>query len=404
MKKTSLILLVAIILIASMTLMSCDMLSNLICKCNTTTTTVGNGSPNGNPTTTTGDRWPNNNPTTTIPTTTNPNDGPNGDVVSGDYTLGMGITFDEITNAQMNMTVAAVVLDAQGKILACRIDVVHNKYTINYDNEEIEFKNWETKMELGDRFGMGGMPWAMDNDGDGRVLEWYQQALAFEQYVVGKTVDEIAAMTTTSVNNRLISTDADLLSAGCTIQITEFLEAVIKACNDEQAFHFEKVDEFVLGLGVNSENDGSNFDDNGAVVKVMVEFAASVVVDGKIVASLNDAAQPQARFDWDGKGIGLSVGKGDGILKTKRELKEDYLMSKYFVDNNGDGVSLEWYLQSAAFSAHVVGMTGAEVTKMSTQLVNSHYISNDADLLNAGCTIQITGMKAVVAESAVNAR
>ena len=137
---------------------------------------------------------------------------------------------------------------------------------------------------------------------------------------------------------------------------------------------------------------------------MLVEFAASVVVDGKIVASLNDAAQPQALIDYDGNVTNVSVGKGANILKTKRELKEDYLMSKFIIDNNGDGVSLEWYLQSAAFSAHVVGMTGAEVAAMTVKMVNSHYISADEELLSAGCTIQITGMQEAVAESVTNAR
>ena len=76
----------------------------------------------------------------------------------------------------------------------------------------------------------------------------------------------------------------------------------------------------------------------------------------------------------------------------------------YSPDNDGDGRVLEWYVQSAAFSAHVVGMTGAEVLAMETTLVNDHYISTDADLISAGCTIQITGIKAVVAEAVTNAR
>ena len=73
-------------------------------------------------------------------------------------------------------------------------------------------------------------------------------------------------------------------------------------------------------------------------------------------------------------------------------------------DNDGDGRVLEWYVQSAAFSAHVVGLTGEQVANMSTELKNDHYMSTDADLIAAGCTIQITGLMAVVAESAANAR
>jgi hypothetical protein len=79
--------------------------------------------------------------------------------------------------------------------------------------------------------------------------------------------------------------------------------------------------------------------------------------------------------------------------------------NKYSSDNNGDGVILEWYKQSAAFSAFVVGMTGTEVANMETKkLENSYEISVSEELLKAGCTIQITAIKAVVAKSVSSAR
>ncbi|MBQ8413950.1 MAG: hypothetical protein IJX58_01725, partial [Clostridia bacterium] len=65
------------------------------------------------------------------------------------------------------------------------------------------------------------------------------------------------------------------------------------------------------------------------------------------------------------------------------------------------GKVLEWYQQSAAFSAHVVGLTAEEVYNLATQTQDDGYvIPADEELLNAGCTIQITGIKAVVAEAA----
>ena len=76
------------------------------------------------------------------------------------------------------------------------------------------------------------------------------------------------------------------------------------------------------------------------------------------------------------------------------------------MDWNGDGKVLEWYVQSAAFSNYVVGKTGAEVAGMKTQTVegSGYIISADEALLTAGCTIQITGICAVVAQSVTNAR
>ena len=89
---------------------------------------------------------------------------------------------------------------------------------------------------------------------------------------------------------------------------------------------------------------------------------------------------------------------------TKRELKEKYNMAAFGSDNNGDEIVKEWYEQSAAFSKYVIGKTGEEVNGLEVQFVNDHYISTDEALLNAGCTIQITGIKAIVAKAFTNAR
>ena len=69
------------------------------------------------------------------------------------------------------------------------------------------------------------------------------------------------------------------------------------------------------------------------------------------------------------------------------------------VDNNNDGIKLEWYIQSEAFSNYLVGLTAEQVENLETALVNGHYISTDDVLLSAGCTIQITGMMDVVVEA-----
>ena len=330
--------------------------------------------------------------------------------VSVTYTLGMGVAFGSHTVAQTNATVATVVVDANGVIVACRLDCAQNKYSVADD--EVTFSVLESKVELGDRYNMAAF--GTPNVEGGTVKEWYLQAQAFENYVVGKTAEEVAAMTTQVVSGHNISDDEALLNAGCTIDITDFKAAVVKACNDDQAVTFtvEEGTTFTLGLALNSENDGSTADDEeNYTIKLNVEFAASVVVDGKIAASLNDAYQPVVTVE-DGEVVSANVGKVDANyqdvgLMSKRELKEYYMMAVYGanMDVNGDGKVLEWYVQSAAFSAHVVGMTGTEVADMETAANSIGYqMSTDADLLNAGCTIQITGLKAVVAESVANAR
>ena len=332
---------------------------------------------------------------------------PAGDVVTEEeYKLGLGVVVSldssKAGTAQVDATVATVVLDKDGKIVLCRIDVAQNKVDIT-DGFVTVPDSFKTKMELGDAYGMASSPYSPDNNGDGKVLEWYEQAKAFEDYVVGKTVAQVEALETQEVNNHLISKDDALLSAGCTIQITDFQAAVVKACKDDQGVSFKTAGKFTLGVGIDSYDDGSvDAEDEDGTVKVYSDIAASVVAeDGKILASLNDAIQPTVSFDIAGE-ITAKTFKG-----TKRELKEDYGMGgkPYSPDRNGDGIVKEWYEQSAAFSEHVVGKTAAEVKAMPTQTQEDGYvISNDSALLNAGCTIQITSIINVVVESVNNAR
>ena len=274
-----------------------------------------------------------------------------------DYKLGMGVVVSMDSSktglAQVDATVATVVTDADGKIVACRIDVAQNKFDLTKDLATESAKTFETKMELGDRYGMAGK---VDNDDNGVKLEWDAQAKAFEAWVVGKTANEIKDMATQEAKGHTIAVDKDLLEAGCSMQITDFRDAVVKACNDDQGVSFKAVaGSFTLGVAAKTTAAESTAD----TVKMYTDFAAAVVVDGKIVASLNDAIQPNITVNAAGEIVEKSY------KATKRELKEEYNMApavNYGLDWNGDA------------------------------------------LLSAGCTIQITAIKAVVAQSVKNAR
>ena len=158
-----------------------------------------------------------------------------------DYKLGMGVevstssstnaTAEKAGNAQVDATVAAVVVDKDGKIVACRLDAVQNKIAVSATGE-LTATFGDTKRCLKEEYGMGGKPYSPDNDGDGRVLEWYEQSLAFSKHVVGMTAAEVAAMTTKTANDHEISTDETLLAAGCTIQITGIKAVVAKSANN----------------------------------------------------------------------------------------------------------------------------------------------------------------------------
>ena len=318
------------------------------------------------------------------------------------YKLGMGVVVSmdssKTGTAQVDATVATVVTDADGKIVLCRIDVAQNKMTVT-DGAVEATKTFETKMELGDRYNMAA--YGTPNVEGGTVKEWYVQTKAFEQYVIGKTAAEVEAIQTKEVNNHQIAVDEALLNAGCTMQITEFKAAVVKACKDEQGMSFKTAATFTLGVAakttVDSATKAATAEADG-VAAMYTDFACAVVADGKVIATLNDAIQPKIGMNTAGEITSKT------FTATKRELKEGYNMAAYGQPNVEGGTVKEWYIQSAAFSNYVVGKTAAEISGMQTKLVNNHYISTEQALLDAGCTMQITGICAVVAQSATNAR
>ncbi|MDO4861919.1 MAG: 4Fe-4S dicluster domain-containing protein [Eubacteriales bacterium] len=134
---------------------------------------------------------------------------------AAEYKLGMGVSLNmnssKAGNAQVDATVAAVVTDAEGKIVAVKLDVAQNKMNITDGQVETD-KEFKTKLELGDDYNMVKFSDA--------VAEWYDQAAAFEAYVIGKTADEVAG-TETVVNDE-----------GHTVVTVDTLDAsVLKATN-----------------------------------------------------------------------------------------------------------------------------------------------------------------------------
>ena len=305
-----------------------------------------------------------------------------------EYKLGMGVDLStdssKENNAQVDATVAAVVTDKDGKIVACRLDVAQSKMDVTGGAVDAA-KTFQTKMELGDDYGMVAYGNA--------IAEWYDQAKAFESYVVGKTAAEVEGLeTVVNDSGHNVSTDEALL-AGCTMDITAFKAAVVKACNDEKGATFTGKD-FTLGVAAITAADESTAatDSDDAEVKMYTEYAAAVVgKDGKILAALTDATQPKITADKNGQITGAEF-KG-----TKRELGADYGMVAY-----GNAIA-EWDAQAKAFADYTVGKTAAEVAGIETVESNGHNVTTD-ETLYASCTMDISGMIAVIALAANYAR
>ncbi len=307
------------------------------------------------------------------------------------YSLGMGAVVSTASSkagtAQADLTIAAVVLDADGKIVSAKLDVAQTKVPVEGGVlGDLEAVDLRSKQEKKEDYGMASIATAG---------EWYVQADAFCAAIVGMTGAEIEAIETeVNEGGHAVATDPDLLAA-CTMQITDFKAALVKACNDEYAKEFEG-ENWSLNLGVNTAVDESTdpTEEKDGTAAIYSHFAAVVTGgDGVILANLVDAAQVKVTFNAAGE---ITVAEDyDANFKTKKELKEGYNMVAY-----GAAIA-EWYQQATAFENYVTGMTLEEMNGIATttnEEGNQVATEADADLL-AGCTMAINVLQEAIAKA-----
>lgn len=271
-------------------------------------------------------------------------------------------TADKDGTGSIDATVAAVTVDADGKIVACALDTMSSSIKFTAAGKAVANEAFKTKYELGKDYGMVAY--------GGAAKEWFEQADAFESVVAGKTLDEVKALVAEEGKG-----SEDVITAGCTIAISEFVGAIEKAYAAADA---EVAADAALKVTVateqtctdaTAEKDGSN--------KVANYFyAAALDADGKVLAGTSDCVEVSFTFDAKGKST-LDTTKA---VKTKKEQGSDYGMVAY------GGATKEWFEQAAAFDAACVGKTGEEIAKL-----QGEDGKGVEDLQTAGCTIYVTG-------------
>lgn len=312
------------------------------------------------------------------------------------YKLGMGIVVSTKSSkdaqAQVDATVAVVVTDSEGKIVKCELDVAQTKLSTEGGlvPEDFSAVDVRSKQEKKEDYGMKSV--------SAIGAEWYEQADAFAGAVVGMTADDVAALEQVESNGHNVLAD-ETLHASCSMDVTAFKAALVKACNDEYAKEFTG-ENWTLGLGVNtdvSESTSATADAN-ASAKIYTNFAAVVVAeDGTILADLLDVIQPKVEFDAAGTLVTVSADY-DATFRTKKELKEDYNMVKY------GGAVAEWYEQANTFETYVVGMNADQVAGIET-VVNEegHSVVTD-ETISASCTMSVSDFMSTLAKAFANAR
>ena len=281
--------------------------------------------------------------------------------VEKDYTLSIGVAVTEdLAKNKITESVATIVTDADGKIVLCRIDCVD--YQAKYDDEgALNTSAPASKVALGDNYVMPAGSWA-------------KQVNALEAYVIGKTQAEVAEV---AVNG--YATDAEL-KASCSFNINDLVKAIDNAFKSEHKISFTTAAEsFTAGLSVLSAVKDSSSDESKNA-KLTVNFAASVLVDGKVVASIIDTAEAEL------KGITEEGAEAFSFAGTKREQGDAY-------DQYSPMAAGRWYQQADAFAKSAEGKTAADIATLATEGV-------------AGCTMTYSPaeFKAAIEAAVNNAR
>lgn len=153
----------------------------------------------------------------------------NAQEVEGVESIGLGIVTslgsrskdrDDESGAvvQFEDNISLVGLDAEGKIVASQTDVAQNSVSFTVEGElDGEYAEGTTKKTLGEEYGM--------KPASAIGKEWDEQAAAYDEYLVGKAVDEVSAI---ELDEEGKAVDTALVS-GASIIIDDFIAATEEA-------------------------------------------------------------------------------------------------------------------------------------------------------------------------------
>ena len=294
--------------------------------------------------------------------------------------LGLGIvsytdsikSADADTNgsATNDTTVAAVLVDKNAKIVKCDIDAISATLEFTSKGKFVEAKEFKTKYELGNDYNMVAYGKAKK--------EWFEQADAFETVVVGKTIEEVKALVADGGKG-----NQEVVNAGCTIAITDFISALEKAVTTATESGATAKDNLKVGIVATQTGCKDATEEATGINEVDLTICAAATKGGKVTALLTDALAAAVNFNTKGE----VSDKVKINVSTKLEIGEAYNMAKYGKDLNGDGQVKEWFEQAKAFNAAAIDKDADGIAALA--LETGYGVDT---LQTAGCTINIADM------------
>ena len=290
--------------------------------------------------------------------------------------------------AQGDTTVAAVVFDKNGKIVAVSIDTA--QVQVNFDeNMAVTNRDAEllTKKEKKYDYNMKRVS-EIDK-------ERFEQIAALEEWMVGKTVDEVLNMKVKQRDeNHTHVPDVPELESSVTITVEDYLAAVEKAWKN--AVEFTGYDKMGLGFDISIASSRDASDTATAQAQIDTTFVGTVFnAEGKVAAVSIDTAQIRIPYDAEGK----VAADRNAEVQTKKERKYDYNMKRV------SEIDKEWFEQIAALEEWMIGKTVNEVTGMKVkQRDENHTHVPDVPELESSVTITVESYLAAFKQSHENAR
>jgi len=256
-----------------------------------------------------------------------------------------------------------VTVDANGKIVACALDTSSNTVNFTAAGQAVAANEFKTKGEMGNDYNMVAY--------GGAAKEWFEQVEAFEKLVAGKTLDEVKALVAEGNKG-----NDEVVKAGCTIMIHEFVGAIEKAYNAAAESKVTAKDTLKVTAATEQTCTDATEEKDGSNKVAVYTFGSAVDANGKIVAASSDCVEVSFTFNT----TGVSTFDATQPVLSKLEKGDDYGMVAYA------GSAKEWYDQAAAFDAACIGKTAAEVAGLMGE--DGKGVS---DLQSAGCTIEVSG-------------
>lgn len=282
-------------------------------------------------------------------------------------------------NAQVDAVGVAVVVDSEGKIVSCVIDTAQNKMGFTKEGKIVPNETFKSKKELKEEYNM--------KPASAIGKEWYEQAEALEQYVVGKTAAEVKGI---ALDEDTKPTDADL-AATCSMKIGSYIEGITAAVDAAKDLGTQPGDKLGFAVVTDMMYSSKDAGEKDGLAQSDSTFAAVTVdAEGKTTAVAIDCVQGKINFD----ATGVITSDLTASVKTKKALGDEYGMKP------ASPIGKEWFEQNAALEAYATGKTAEEISGIA---VDEDMKPTDADL-TASCTMAIGELQSAIVKAINNAK